>query len=324
MVVSTRGITDYEKMLADDVRMSAYHRAIAAVCPGKIVCEIGVGLGPLSLMALNAGAKVVYGIDAVGAPLEAATEVIRAAGYGPDRFVPLRGMSTAITLPQRADVILSETLDHLGVGENTAATMRDAHRRLLAPGGVFLPAGLGCFVALARPQAWDQRSALWAESLPERYGLDYTPLRAHLRWLNYSMDVRPEEILSPWQVWQTIDFSSPDSFQAKRRLLVQAQSAGVVEGLAVAFVAFLCDGIELSTLPDAPPTHWKQGFQPLPKAVEVEAGDGFQLDLGLHDTEQGLAGLSVRARHIPVAEIPEFVADMRRKMEISELAQRRR
>ena len=63
-----RTIEDYKAMMADAGRMDAYRRAIAAVCPGKVVCEIGVGLAPLSLMALKAGAKrAVLKLTAAGA-----------------------------------------------------------------------------------------------------------------------------------------------------------------------------------------------------------------------------------------------------------------
>ena len=70
-------IFEYQSMMVDETRMLAYRRAIQRVCPGQVVCEIGVGLGPLSLMALQAGAKRVYGIEVAPDALELATRVIR-------------------------------------------------------------------------------------------------------------------------------------------------------------------------------------------------------------------------------------------------------
>ena len=61
--MNRRQIEEYQAMMVDRVRMEAYRRAIGAVCPGKVVCEVGVGLAPLSLMALEAGATRVYAVE---------------------------------------------------------------------------------------------------------------------------------------------------------------------------------------------------------------------------------------------------------------------
>src|SRR3989344_5211689 len=51
-------------MLNDQIRMDSYEVAIKEVIkPGMTVVDIGVGTGILSLWALEAGAKRVYGID---------------------------------------------------------------------------------------------------------------------------------------------------------------------------------------------------------------------------------------------------------------------
>ncbi len=44
--MNRRQIEEYQAMMVDRVRMEAYRRAIGAVCPGKVVCEVGVGLAP--------------------------------------------------------------------------------------------------------------------------------------------------------------------------------------------------------------------------------------------------------------------------------------
>lgn len=116
--MNSRITGDYEIMMSDSVRMRAYHRAINAVCGGKTVCEIGVGLGPLTMMALQAGATRVYGIEADSDALMAAKRVIRDNGFGPDRFVPIEGLSIDVELPERVDVILCELFDSTGFAEN--------------------------------------------------------------------------------------------------------------------------------------------------------------------------------------------------------------
>ncbi len=214
-----RQVLDYGRMMQDEPRMRAYEAAISAVCRDKTVCEVGVGLGPLSLMALRSGAKKVYGIEADPEALALATEVIAANGFDASRFVPVRGLSTTVTLPEPVDVVLSETLDAMGLGENTALFLGDA-RRFLTPGGVFLPSCLECHVALASPASYRERMAFWGESLPSMYGLSYGPVQRALGAQQHSLPVRADDLLSGWESWQRIDFAAPSSFRAVSPVLL--------------------------------------------------------------------------------------------------------
>ena len=192
-------IDDYKKMMEDEIRMKAYQKAIGACCPGKTVCEIGVGLGPLSLMALKAGAVRVYGIERTRPLLEIATRIIRSNGFDETRFIPLHGMSTDVVLPEKVDLIISETLDNLGVGENTIHFMQDARRRFLEPGGSFLPRTLDCYIALGNPEGYRQELQFWTEKLEHAYGLDYRKMGEALSGTVHVFTVRPEELHSAWR-----------------------------------------------------------------------------------------------------------------------------
>ena len=67
----------------------------------------------------------------------------------------MQGLSTQVKLPERVDVLRAETLDSMGIGENTAMYMADARKRMLAPEGCFLPDKQECHVALASPLQQD-------------------------------------------------------------------------------------------------------------------------------------------------------------------------
>lgn len=267
-----RQVLDYGRMMQDEPRMRAYASAISAVCPDKTVCEIGVGVGPLSLMALRAGAKKVYGIEADPEALALATKVLAANGFDATRFVPVRGLSTTVKLPEAVDVVLSETLDAMGLGENTSLFLGDA-RRFLAPGGVFLPSRLECHVALANPAEYRERMAFWSEAMPTKYGLAYGPLQQELRTQQHSFRVRAEELLSGWESWQRIDFDSPSSFRAVSPVLFVPTREGEATGLACSFEATLSSGVRLRTRPDDPPTHWQQAFHPFSEPMRLRRGD---------------------------------------------------
>jgi predicted RNA methylase len=47
-------------------------------------------------------------------------------------------------LPEKVDVVLTETLDSVGFEENTAIFMLDAMERFLKPGGCMIPQSLRC------------------------------------------------------------------------------------------------------------------------------------------------------------------------------------
>jgi hypothetical protein len=299
-----RRLRDYRSIMADEVRMRAYDRAIRSTCAGKVVCEIGVGLGPLSVMALRAGAVRVYGIEVDPDCLAVTAEIIRTSGLDPARFIPLLGLSNEVSLPERVAVILSETLDSIGVGENTRFYMKDAQARFLKPGGRFIPAALKCYLALARPRAQAAEQQFWSVDLMERYGLDYAAV-ASLSSANMQAGrLEQDELYSAWRIWQDIDFLHDRGEGPPGRALVPVARAGTITGLAFAFEATLCPGVSLRTLPSDPPTHWRQGFLAFPDGpVKAAAGDSIYVELPL--TEEGLpvTRLEPRIVHVPAGEL---------------------
>mgnify|MGYP002632003899 CR=1 FL=1 len=268
-------------MMLDRVRMNAYRAAIDMRCPGKVICEIGVGLGPLSLMALQAGAERVYGIEVDEETLQLAVEVLRSNGFGADRFVPICGMSTEVDLPERVDVILSETLDSTGIGENTAHFMADAKHRFLKAGGCFLPEKLDCYVALASPNKHRDEVRQWNDDLKE-FGLDFSAVLPTLRHSQQIVSVSDAELFSEWIPWQAITFDDPSTFQNLAGVAAQGHREGTITGIAMAFDATLAPGIHIRTFPQDPETHWKQGFCAFPTSpVEYQIGDVVYVELHL-------------------------------------------
>lgn len=139
--------TDFHTLLLGDrVRMAAFHAAIHEVVnPGSIVVDLGTGTGVLARWALEAGAARVYGIDFNDSVLVTAAEQITAAGFGA-RFLPMHGMSFDIDLPDRADVIVSETLGNIADNEGCVRILADARMRFLAPGGTLIPSSVQSYL----------------------------------------------------------------------------------------------------------------------------------------------------------------------------------
>jgi len=309
--MNLRMIEDYRVMMADPVRMHAYHAAIRRHCPGRVVCEIGVGLAPLTLMALRAGASRVYGIEAVPAVLQTATQIVRAAGYGEDRFVPLQGMSYDVTLPERAGVVISETLDSTGVGENTVAAMSDAAARLLEPGGVLIPSHLGCAVALATPAAFDEQLRFWRDTMLVEHGLDYGALATALGAVDHTLAIASDEVMSEWQTWQEVTLSDAGSLREHTGVMLEVKRPGRITGFATAFVAVVGDAL-LDTFPGREATHWQQGFLPLPEPIEADVGDLVCASMTVPDQRDLTIALQRKVVHVPADQAAAFRARVRR------------
>ena len=126
------------RMLNDRPRNEAYQAAIAASCCGKTVLDIGCGTGLLSILAAQAGAKHVYAVDEHEAMCAMAQRTVSLHGVA-DRVTLLRGNSHSLKvpdhMPERVDVLVTETVDSGLLGELTIPTLRHAAKHLVKPEG---------------------------------------------------------------------------------------------------------------------------------------------------------------------------------------------
>src|SRR5579864_6216059 len=100
-------LTDYGAMMFDQPRMQAYVSALErAVRPGSVVLDIGTGTGVFALLACRFGARKVYAIEPNDA-IHVARRLAADNGCA-DRIEFVQDLSTRITLPEKADVIVSD------------------------------------------------------------------------------------------------------------------------------------------------------------------------------------------------------------------------
>lgn len=285
-MLDDRTVLDHRTMLADTRRMAAYRAALRAACARRVVAEIGTGLGPLALYALQAGAARVYGVELDPRTLALATQLLAAHGFGPDRFVPICGRSDEIELPEPVDLLVCEILDSIGVGENALFYVEDARQRWLRPGGVVIPHALEVDVALADSAAFASERAFWGRDLAQHGGIDFGPITEQLLAPRRSLAVDSAEILTSWARWQDLDLQAGTPAPRSVVLHTRTRRDGTAQGIVVAFRADLGGGVELRTHPGAPPTHWQQGWLPLPRAIDVRAGQYHRIELELPSTRE--------------------------------------
>jgi len=153
--VLSRGVPPWHfSIIHDEARNAAYDAALRrAVNPDMTVLEIGAGSGILSMMAARAGARRVIACEANAALAEVARENVARNGYA-DRVEVIAKLSTdldvAADLGGRADLLVSEIISNIIVGQQVFPVMAHAAAELLTPDAPMIPAGASARVALAR------------------------------------------------------------------------------------------------------------------------------------------------------------------------------
>lgn len=272
------------EMLRDPLRVLTYRGAIEKQAPGKVVAEIGCGTGILSLFAAKAGAAKVVAIEESRIS-EVAAEMFAANGCA-GRIELRVGNSRNMELDPRADLIIHEILGTDPFEENLLPVLADARRRLLAPGGRFLPGRLEvCCVGVACDERGTPgRVQAEARELAGIYGLDFGPFLRALEAAGPRRD-RPmppgersfgRRILSEESRLLELDFHSEDLLEhAGRRVAVPLRilAGGLLDGVALFFRAWFDEETCVTTAPAAPATSWGWIVQPLSRPVQVEPGD---------------------------------------------------
>jgi histone-arginine methyltransferase CARM1 len=126
-----------QNMLQDYIRTGTYYSAItenAGDFAGKAVMDVGCGSGILSLFAAQAGARVVYAVEASDAARFAARLAEANPAWG-RRVVVLHGKVEEVEVPEKVDVLVSEPMGTLLVNERMIETYLYARDRHLKPGG---------------------------------------------------------------------------------------------------------------------------------------------------------------------------------------------
>jgi protein arginine N-methyltransferase 1 len=265
-------IAAYGGMIADTVRMDAYKAALErAVKPGCVVLDIGAGTGIFSLLACRLGARRVFAVEPDDAIL-VARQVAADNGYA-DRITFIQALSTRVTLPEPADVIVSDLRGVLPLFQHHIAAIADARQRHLAPGGALIPRRDTLWAAVVETPPGPDAMAHLPEARP--YGFDMTAARrmAGNLWWRVSVKDATSALLAEPQRAGTLDYLTLAEPDFGAELTWPIRRAGSACGLLLWFDAELADGIGFSNAPGQPPLIYSQAFFPLAEPVAVEAGD---------------------------------------------------
>ncbi len=275
--------------ISDERRTALFRQALAsAIAPGDLVADVGCGFGILGLLCLQSGAAHVWGIDRTDA-IEIARETMTRAGLA-DRYGCIRDHSFRAVLPEPVDVVVCDHVGYFGFDYGIVATLGDARRRLLKPGGKVIPGRIKLMLAGVTSPDCRKKAEAWADAaIPPEF-----------RWLReYGVNAKHAHSFAPGEIATapaelgTIDLRSdtPDVLSFKTALAAQADT--VLDGLAGWFDCELAGDVWMTNSPlaegriDRP-----QAFLAFDRPVEVRGGETIEVALTIRH-EEGLIAWSV-------------------------------
>ena len=263
-------------MLADGARNRALAAGIAAaVRPGDVVADVGGGTGVLSILAAQAGAAQVYCIE--GSALAAlAVSTVRDNGLA-DRVTVIAKRSQDVELPERCDLVISETLGFLGLDEGFREVMVDARTRFLKPGGRVLPQALHLMAAPIGATG----DLVW----PGLDGVDLGRAQRMFARIPRRGHVPPAAHLAPAQRLLSLDCARmPGTGPLTAGARFTCTAPAKIAALALWFDAPLGSGVVLTSASAEPSNHWGHGVLPLEVPLVAAAGRSVCLAVEIFDT----------------------------------------
>lgn len=265
----------HRNLVADEGRNAAFAAALKRVLRRghQTVADIGGGTGLLAFLARQLGATQVH-VYEYAPTMELAQELARRNGI--DGLYFHHQHSTKVKRPTRVDIVVSETLGNYAYEENIIETLGDAVQRILKPGGVVIPQRIRQYVAPVTSARFYNELTVW-----DRLGFDLDLSAARDLSLNnlYVRTFRREDLFNVEQapVWDEVDLRQANASVRQGAASWSFERGHTVYGFAVWWRCELVRGIELSTDPIGPKTHWEQLYFPVLSPLKVGAGDTLHL-----------------------------------------------
>lgn len=268
----------YLRLIKAQHRIRAFQNALrACIRKGDVVVEIGAGLGTYSFFAAQSGAKRVYAIEKERV-VQVAAELAARNGLA-DLVTFVKGDSTEVALPEKADVLVLEDFSSLFVRRGVEEIVRDALDRHLKEDGIVVPQAVSLYVAPVDDlQLWKGCLSLEDENY-QLYGLDLSPLREMMLDSPHVRKIQPQALLAEPAIFQTIDLKRTSSYLFDEVLRITIARSGTMHGLAGWFDLKLTEGHILSNAPSNLESTWGQVFFPFSSPLQAEEGETVTLRL---------------------------------------------
>lgn len=266
-------ISDYGAMIADKGRMDPYVTALRdAVDHDSIVMDIGTGTGVFALLACKFSARHVYAIEPNDA-IQVGRELAEANGFT-DKITFIQALSTKITLPEKADIIISDMRGRLPLSTHHIPTIIDARQRHLASGGTLIPLQDIIHVALVEaPKLYQRYAEPWDDN---KLGLDMQAATRRVRntlWFDRVSKKSDERYVGDPKIWATLDYNLLESPNVSGEVNWQIEQNTTVHGFRGWFDTVLAEGVGFSNAPDQAEIIYGSLFFPFLKPISLNTGD---------------------------------------------------
>ena len=269
-------LREFGDMLGDAARFGAYTEAIAAaVRPGDTVAEIGCGPGVFSMLACRAGARRVYAIESDDS-IAFARALAEANGLS-SQIEFFSSESQRTELPERANVIVSDIRGALPLFQNAIASLDDARKRFLAPGGIMIPQRDTLKAAVI--ETGEYYSCLTEPWKKPAGGLDLSPSLEALLNQVYDGNFANRQLLTQAQDWGLLDYTVGASPDVTAELDFCAEREGTGHGVCLWFETKLFEGIGYSSAPADVRSVYGQRILPWLEPVAVREGQRIRVVL---------------------------------------------
>ncbi|HET6975025.1 MAG TPA: 50S ribosomal protein L11 methyltransferase [Pyrinomonadaceae bacterium] len=265
-------VSAYGKMIADGPRIRAYTDVLRrAIKPGSVVVDLGSGPGYFAIVACELGARRVFAIEPDNI-IQVGRDAAHDRGVA-DRIEFIQDLSTKVTLPEQADVIVSDLRGILPWFQQHIPSIIDARSRFLAPGGVLIPSVDRVWAAVVElPARYEEVVRPWEQS-----GLKSGRRLA----VNSTSKVRaqPGDLLGQPVCWHELDYGHVEEVNFSNNFSLTATRAGTAHGLALWFDTELFEGTGFSNAPGETELIYGNAFFPFEQAVEIVSDDRFEIRL---------------------------------------------
>jgi protein arginine N-methyltransferase 1 len=198
--------------------------------------------------------------------IQVAREVAAANGYK-DKIEFFEQFSHHVTLPTRAEVIVSDLRGVLPLLERHIPAIVDARHRFLAPGGTLIARKDTLWAAIAEaPKPYGELVDPWDHNA---FGQDLSPARRLIVNHVQKVSVDADRLLTVGRLWTTLDYNRVENPDVRGNLEWRVERGGTGHGLVVWFDADLVDGIGFSNAPSGRETVYGSLFFPWPQPVPL-------------------------------------------------------
>ncbi len=222
----------YFALSSDERRNQVYRQSLARCVVGKTVLEVGTGAEAiLARMCIEQGARKVYAIEILEDSYRKATQRIAELGLS-DRIVVIHGDAIDVTLPELAEVCVSEIVGAIGGSEAAAYIMNRARHLLTADARMIPERSVTRVAAISLPESFMDApsftpvSAHYTRKIFEQVGRRFD-LRLCLR------GVTEEQLLSDVGVFEDLDFRAEVPLTETHEVTLRLHKGGPLSGLLV-------------------------------------------------------------------------------------------